>query len=103
MDSTNLGKFVDFMWDNSVFVLMSLKWWMASCFLVSLSKWKSLWNKYNYMHVNLLASWAENMKTVGPSVRDRQIFGRTDKFFNLSVRLTDKKLPIILGDFMPDR
>ena len=46
---------------------------------------------------------AENMKTVGASVRDRQIFGRTDKFLNLSVRLTDKKLPMILGDFMPDR
>ena len=46
---------------------------------------------------------AENMKIVGPSVRDRQIFGQTDKLLNLSVRLTDKKLPIILGDFMPDR
>ena len=39
------------------------------------------------------------MKTVGPSVRDRQIFGRTAKFFNLSVRLTDKKMPIILQWF----
>ena len=35
---------------------------------------------------------AENMKTVGPSVRDRQIFDRTDNFLNLSVRLTDKKI-----------
>ena len=43
------------------------------------------------------------MKTVGPSVRDRQSFGRTDKFLNLSVRLTDEKMPIILGDFMADR
>ena len=50
----------------------------------------------------------ENMKNVGPgptNIRpDRQIFGRTDNFFlNLSVRLTDKTVPIILGEFMPDR
>ena len=49
-----------------------------------------------------MASWRVLMSNPviwKPSVRDRQIFGRTDKFFNLSVRRTDTKIPIIVHWF----
>ena len=70
---------------------------------MSISSKSTMCKKYflgkTYTIPTMSITFSENMKTVGPSVRNRQIFGRTDKFLNLSVRLTDKKMPIILQWF----